>query len=133
MADHSGAQPQGQLGGWRLSWWAASPQVMEELYLPPVHKRPRMNLSVIEESFQDKKLKLKSLKLTEIKIGNLKKYLASGIQIWIRNLFISKVTERYFVKSRKGNVTIITLSRSSKVTSCWQVTVAQVVDIYYVS
>lgn len=75
--------------GWRLWWWAASPQIIEPLFLPPVKGRPRLNLGVIDTAFLNGEPGHFGVALKEIRFGNLRKILRGllndsvTIQMWV--------------------------------------------------
>jgi hypothetical protein len=60
---------------WRLTWWAATPEIITPLYLPPTSKRPKLGLQIAEQAYQNGKLLDVRLELKDIRLGNLKKIL----------------------------------------------------------
>ena len=74
---------------WRLSWWAASPAVVDPLYLPLAAKRPKVGLHSIENGFLEGVPAHVQLPLNEIRLGNLRKILSlepenrSFVDAWI--------------------------------------------------
>jgi len=74
---------------WRLCWWAASPGITESLYLPSVKTKPKLKLDILEMAFINDALDHFEVGLQKIKLGNLKKVMATfitdkqNIEIWI--------------------------------------------------
>jgi hypothetical protein len=61
---------------WRLCWWAASTDVLERLYLPPVSRRPSLKFNIIEKAFIGRKPITFEPQLAEIRLGNLRKIIS---------------------------------------------------------
>lgn len=77
---------------WRLRWWAASPTIIEPLYLPAVSRRPKLVLDVIEDTFSASKHQKVRLEINTIKLGNLKKILNQAlyglttVDVWAQSI-----------------------------------------------
>jgi len=63
---------------WRLTWWAASPEIITPLYLPFTGKRPKLGLQIAERAYMNRERLNVHLELKDIQLGNLKKILQRG-------------------------------------------------------
>jgi len=82
--------------GWRLTWFTASPNIYENLYVPPVNKGPRLKFKEIESVFALRSPRLVTIDYRRIRFGNLKTILENQnihnpMDIWIYPVISEKV------------------------------------------
>lgn len=85
-----------QLFDWRLTWWTATRDLFETLYIPPSTKGPRIRIDNIEEAFNSKSGGQYSIDWTAINFGNLKQVLHEvseneEINVWIYPIIAEQV------------------------------------------
>jgi len=74
---------------WRLHWWAASLDIVEQLYLPLASKRPKLDMSSLESIYNNRQPAKLNIQISEVKIGNLKKIVTqfnpglNSLDIWV--------------------------------------------------
>jgi hypothetical protein len=61
---------------WRLAWWAATPDVMGSLYLPPVSHRPKVSVPFMEEAYLGAASAMSEVPFGTVRLGNLGKIMA---------------------------------------------------------
>jgi Zn-dependent peptidase ImmA (M78 family) len=83
---------------WRLTWWAASPEIITPLYLPFTGKRPKLGLQIAEQAYINRERLNVRLDLKDVQLGNLKKILRgedkelTATNVWVRAYIPKKVT-----------------------------------------